>query len=474
VPNWFSHLLLSGLLTVVGPRSADKVFLSLYVLTLPFAFRYAITAIRPDAGARLLLVLPFVYNNFVHLGFYNLAFSAVPFFVILGFWLRHEDRLTPRAGVILALLLTGLYFCHIVTLLLAFAALGVLAIAESVRGRTVRPLLFVAASALPALGLAARFLRSRDEVGYEPGPSAYLRLWELLRLKELVSFDILESWPSTVLAFALLLTAAVLVADKARRRVIERSDRLLLVAAACTAIYFTARTTILRSPSGTAGGGTTYDRVSLWIFLVLVLWLAVQPLSRRAERGLVALSLATSVAVLALRLPRYAELDDYLREYVSAGATLRRDAVLLPLGFAPQGVREDGTTLSLRVMPFLHAASWIAADRGVVDLLNYEADLGYFPVRFRPEANPYRLMRAGLETLPPCVSLNRYDRLGPRPLDYVLVWGARTTSRTHPCTAAILHHLDERYTKVFTSSPRGLAELYERKAAAADDDLDAR
>jgi hypothetical protein len=463
VPNWFSHLLLSALLTVVAPRSADKIFLSLYLLSLPFAFRYAITAIRPDAGQRLLLVLPFVYNNFVHLGFYNLAFSTVPFFVILGFWLRHEDRLTPRAGMILALLLTGLYFCHIVTLLLAFSALGVLAVAESARSRTVRPLVFVAAASLPALALAARFLASRDEVGYEPGPSAYVRLWELLRLKELVSFDIGEVWPSTVLALALLSTVIVLVVDKARRHAVERSDGLLLVAGACTAIYFTARTTILTSPSGTAGGGTTYDRVSLWIFLTLVLWIAVQPLSRRAERGLVAVSLAATLAFLALRLPRYAELDDYLAEYVSAGATLRRDSVLLPLGFAPQGVREDGTTLSLRVLPFLHAASWIAADRGVVDLLNYEADLGYFPVRFRPEANPYRLMRAGLETLPPCVSLNRYDRLGPRTLDYVLVWGVRTGDQTHPCTAAILRHLDERYTRVFTSSPRGLAELYERK-----------
>src|SRR4029453_850828 len=119
----------------VGPRSADKIFLSLYVLALPFAFRYALTAFRPDAGVRMLFVLPFVYNHFLHLGFYNLALSAVPFFVILGFWLRHEDRLDTSATGALALLLTGLYFFHIVTLLLALAALGVLALAGSVARR---------------------------------------------------------------------------------------------------------------------------------------------------------------------------------------------------------------------------------------------------------------------------------------------------------------------------------------------------
>jgi hypothetical protein len=193
--------------------------------------------------------------------------------------------------------------------------------------------------------------------------------------------------------------------------------------------------------------------------------MAVQPLSRKAERALVALSLAATVGLMAVRLPRYAELDRDLAEYVSAGATLPRDAVLFPIGFTPEGVREDGSPLSLRVLPFLHAAAWIAAERGVVDLLNYEADLGYFPVRFRPEANPYRLMRTGLEMRPPCVSLNRYDRLGPRPLDFILVGGARYADRTHPCAQAIFRHLDERYDLVHTSAPRGLAQLYRRKAA---------
>jgi hypothetical protein len=469
VPNWVSHAILSALLTVVGPRSADKIFLALYVLALPFAFRYAVTAIRPDAGARLLFVLPFVYNHFLHLGFYNLALSAVPFFLILGFWLRHEDRLDTRAAGVLALLLTGLYFFHIVTLLLALAALGVLALAGSVAGRSPRPLVAVGAASLPALALAARFLRSRGGASYEPGPSVYVRLWELVRLKELVSFDLREAWPSTALAFALLAAAAVLLVGRARRRAFDRTDRLLLVVAACTAIYFAARTTVLRSPSGSVGGGTTYDRISLWIFLTLVLWLAVQPLSARAERLLVGLSLAATLAFLAVRLPRYGELDRDLAEYASVGATLPRDAVLLPLAFAPEGRREDGSALSVRVLPFLHAASWIAADRGVVDLLNYEADLGYFPVRFRPEANPYRLMRTGLETSPPCVSLNRFDRLGPRPLDYILVWGARFADRSHPCAAAIFRHLDERYTKVATSEPRGLAELYARTASPKEE-----
>jgi hypothetical protein len=469
VPNWFSHLLLSAFLPIVGPRTADKIFLTLYVLALPFAFRYALTAFRPDAGRRLLLVLPFVYNHFLHLGFYNLVFSAVPFFIVLGFWLRRESRFGPWEALPLVPLLLWLYFCHVIGFVLALAGLGALAGASAVRRRRDLPgaltlLLASGASAAPAVYLLFRFLRSRGAAAQEPGPPFGERLFELVRLQELVSYDPREAWIATALSVGLLAAAALLLATKVRRGCWHRGDSLLLVVAAVTAVYFAAQVTVLHSPGGSLGGGSIHDRVSLFVFLSLLLWLAVQPLGHRAERALVGMALAATVGLLAVRLPRLAELNDYLAEYLSAGATLPRDAVLLPLGFGPEGLREDGTSLALRVLPFLHAAAWIAAERGVVDLANYEADLGYFPVRFRPEANPYRILRRGLETSPPCVSLNRYDRLGPQPLEYILVWGARDADRSHPCAQAVFRHLDERYTRVSASFPRGLAELYRRKA----------
>jgi len=87
---------------------------------------------------------------------------------------------------------------------------------------------------------------------------------------------------------------------------------------------------------------------------------------------------------------------------------------------------------------------------------------------FREGANPYRLMRTGLETVPPCVSLHRYDRMGPRPLDFILVWGAARADPRHPCTAEILAHLAEGYERVFVSAPNGRAELYRRKPEVAE------
>ena len=202
VPNWFSHLLLSAVLPIVGPRIADKIFLTLYVLALPFAFRYALNAFRPDAGARMLLVLPFVYDHFLHLGFYYLVFSAVPFFIVLGFWLRRESRFGPWDALLLMPLFLWLYFCHVIGFVLALAGLGALAGTSAFRRRqdprgALTLLLASGASAVPAAHLLFRFLRSRGAAAHEPGPPFGERLLELVRLQELVSYDPREAWIAT-------------------------------------------------------------------------------------------------------------------------------------------------------------------------------------------------------------------------------------------------------------------------------------
>ncbi len=138
------------------------------------------------------------------------------------------------------------------------------------------------------------------------------------------------------------------------------------------------------------------------------------------------------------------------------------------MSFAHQGHRLDGSPVSWRVEAFLHGGAYLAAERRVVDFTNYEADLGYFPTLFRRDANPYRWLRGGQELQTPCLDFSRYDRRGPRRLDFVLVWAAVHADRKDPCAAAIFEHLERHYELVHTSSPRGLAQLYRRR----DEEMD--
>jgi hypothetical protein len=486
-PNWLSHLALAGLMTVASPLLAEKLFLTAYVLLLPLAFRYALGALRPEARGLWPLVLPFVYNHFLHLGFYNLAFAAIPFFLVLGFWLSRGGRLGPGETASLGLLLLGLYFCHLITLLLTLGALGVLALwvslalpgagetslrdaggGDSPRWRTAGARGFaLGLAALPAVFLVARFLGRQQTDPSEPGPTFLERWSDLWRLRELASHDPRELWLTSLLGVGTLVAVAWALAARRRAAGDETTaparpagsrDGLLLVAAAYAAVYFLAPVTALSRP-----GSTTHDRVSLYVFLALVLWLAAEDLGPRSRKALVAMSLALTAGLVALRFPHYAEMNDLLAEYLSVAERLPRHATLLPISFSHQGRRPDGTTVSWRVEAFLHAGAYLAVNRGLVDLTNYEADLTYFPTLFRREANPYRWLRGGQETDPPCVDLGRYDRHAPRPLDFVLVWGAAYAGRSDPCTQAMFKHLEERYERIATSAPRGLVELFRRR-----------
>jgi hypothetical protein len=135
---------------------------------------------------------------------------------------------------------------------------------------------------------------------------------------------------------------------------------------------------------------------------------------------------------------------------------------VLALSFTHQGVREDGREPAWRVAPFRHAASRLAAGRGILNVDNYEASVLYFPVIFQPRANPYALLGASLDRMPACVHIGRFNRLGVRPIDFVLLWGSGQADENDPCVAATLRQVTEGYRLVYVSTPHRRVELYKR------------
>ena len=465
-PNWFTHASLAGLLSVLGPVAAEKLFLTAYVLALVASFRFALSVLRPEAAALFGVVLPFVYDEALHLGYYNRGFASVPLLLVLGFWIRRRGRLGGRGTAVLGMLLLWLYFCAAAALLVTLLSLASLLVAVTLdeRGRGLpdwtlslrRRLLGLGAASLAPLVLLARFqtLQSGGIAG--AGPGGLERLRGLLTLEWLVSLDAREIWLSTALAAALAVVLLATVAARGAR--LHWHDALLVAAALCTVGYFWAPS--VRVAGTGPWGGSGHDRLALYVPLLLLLWLGAQPLSRRLRRLLLVSTIGVSLGLLAVRLPRYAELDAHLREYLSIGPWLPEGATLLPLGFAHQGRFDDGRPIAERTWPFRHAASWFVASLGVVNVDDYEAEVPFFPVVLRPGYDPYRLLGSSLDRLPGCVRLDRFNRLAPRPAEFVLLWGARWAARGDPCAERLFTIVRTQYQHVYTSLPRGQAELY--------------
>jgi len=473
-PNWSTHLLLAGLLWVFPPLISEKILLSGYVLLLPLSARYALRALSPGSEFLALLAFPFIYNLLLTMGFYNFVYSLPVFFFFVGLWLKNRGGLSARAIAKLASLALLLFFCHLVSLVMAMCLIAVavlwLTVADAwtrIRSNSggLRSALAAAGSGhlpaliafIPALILAAVFL-SRRGIGGFPSPPFHELLKRLINLDSLASHNARELILSTALAGLFGAMTIYMIAMKARERRLEPLDVLLLVAGLYLVVYFSA-------PSGLSGGGFLTHRLNLFPYFALLLWLGAQKWSQ-IPRGIIRLAAVMLAAgIVVLQSLSYAAINEQLDEYLSGMNMIEKNSTLLPLCYSPFGRGSDEGRLSARVGMFLHAAGYIAAERRAVELDNYEANSDYFPTMYRPERNPevhLALREGGLEKQPPCVDLLSYAARTGGTVDYVLVWDLRRELMTHRCVRVVLEQLSAGYDLVHTS-PAGLMQLYRRK-----------
>ena len=263
------------------------------------------------------------------------------------------------------------------------------------------------------------------------------------------------------MALLAALTVYVLLARASLRRCTVW-DGFLLLGAINVGVYLVA-------PSEVSDVSYIQDRLSLFPFFAIVLWLAAHAYSARARYWARIGALVLAVSILGLHAEKYRASNEYLNEYVSANDMIEPNSTLLPIFFSQVGNPSNGRPLSMRSALLLNSAGYIAAERGVVDLGNYEAgQTMYFPIVFRTGLNPavhldYQPLdadSADLQGVPQGIS-SYPDRTGGR-IDYVLLWGLRDDQRSKAALQSLLTQLRNGYTRIYWSKPRGLAELYRR------------
>ena len=478
-PTWLAHLVLAGLMYIVPIFIVEKIFLSGYIVLLPLSIRYTLRGIRPDAGFLTFLMFPFIYNYPLHMGFYSFCYSLPVFFFLVGYWIRNHDQLSLRTAIKLAFLSLLLYFCHIVSLVMAYVGIALLTVwlilfdlirdkpgfrfnfqvLRKAFGRRVLPLIL---AFLPTVIVVLMFLSWEGIESPETGirRSFHWLLRDLIQMEPLVSFQREESLCSIGLGVLFAGLFLYLVVSKMRQRQSDRWDGLLAAILGYVLIYFLA-------PNAISEGSFITDRLNLYPFFGIVLWLGVSSYPRIVKQGGVLAAIVIAAAFLGLHTLKYSELNHYLAEYLSGMHLIEPNKTLLPLAFDSRGHGPDGRVLSLKVRPFLHASGYIAARRHVVDFTNYEAGaFNCFPVLFRPNLNPYDhigMKGRSIVREPPQVDFLTYAGRTGGKVDYVLVWGIQERQRDHEATKSIDQQLKKGYELIYTSPKTGLMQLYKRK-----------
>jgi hypothetical protein len=478
-PNWLGHLILAGLMTILPLLIAEKVLLTGYLLLLPISVYYALNGIRPGAGWLTVLIFPFVQHFLYHMGFHNFCYSLAVFFLVIGYWVRVQDRFGLRQLAVLAGLILLLYFCHLVAVVMALMAVGGLGLlgtliewrtvpAEKRWGVLLHRLVLPMAAFVPTVALGFAFV-GRQGTGSAWAYSAAELFKRLRQIEVLVSYRVplpgpiyLEPLLVQSVFWELMILAVVVLLTRVRRRLWNRGDGVLALVVLATIAYFTA-------PSTLSGGQFVNTRLSLFPFFFLILWLSVHSFGTGTKRILQVTGTLLVLGLLGLHIIAYASFNEYLKEYVSVAPQLEADRTLLPMPFSRELQTENGRLAASKIGVFRHAAGYLAAERGVIDLENYEATTRYFPFKYREEINPYRRLGLGegadrgLQAEPPEVDIVAYEKNTGKRVDYVLVWNVLPEQRDTPAGKKIFEQIDRGYELTYTS-PRQLLRLYRRKS----------
>jgi hypothetical protein len=465
LPNWTVHLLLAGLMNVFPALVAEKLFLSIYVVSYPLAFRYCARGITPAARVGAFLVFPLIFNFLLQKGYYNFSFSVVFYFICVGYWLRNRSDLTARKMAALSLLFILLYFCHLVSTTLACVTIGVLWLwflfvdlhrsenaaspgSTSVWGASIGIAARTLLAMLPVVSLGFWYVmhQGASAAGRRPASQKFREIFTSEHAHQMRELLVWIPWES----FLLVLAICMLVM-RMRSRVggPRKQDGPLLVVAAMALIY-------LAVPSEIGQGGGIEPRMVLYLWLTLALWLAIQTYSQFVGRAIVAVAAAATLLMVSMNAITYSKINDYLREYMTAAPLIKSDKTLLSLDL------EDKRGI-LFVHPFQHAGSYIAAEREVVDFTNYEASTDYFPIRYLPAADPNTSMGDG-EQRPYNINILGYNKNSGRSLEYVLLWGGNDPQTSErPDVKSIMGQLAAGYEQIYVSPQRGMVRLYHRK-----------
>ncbi|MFN7119212.1 MAG: hypothetical protein ACK4TA_20605, partial [Saprospiraceae bacterium] len=403
-----------------------------------------------------LLALPFVYNHVFQMGFYNFSFSLVFGFFLIGYWLKWQEDFTDVRKFWFALLGLLCVFSHPVGLLVSLSAIGLLFLAHNVTDykQFWQRVLDVLLPLLPTIMVMLGFFYWKNGAtsgGKEPFSDL---LNNFLDLTALVALNHAERPVAQAVAifFALLLIIGII--QRIRHFSLQKKDVFFIIFLFWLILY-------LNLPGAVAGGGITGIRIQFIPYLLLIFWLANLDWQRFLQWFIGGVGIASALILLGIRLPTYQKLSLAIAEIRTAAPYIENEKTVLNLTYAFNGKNPDGSMIADANYLFLHAADYVAVDRYVIMMPNYEGGTYNFPLIWRWQYEPFAQI-GNLEGIPPQANFLDFTQRTGGQIDYVLTSWLDDQWKDHPNTQHVLQQLEQGYELIFTS-PQGIVKLYRRK-----------
>jgi len=437
VPNWTGHLVLMlGMLVGLPAFLAEKVLLLCIGIGLPLAFYSLVKKIRSEVpGPLSLLILPFVYTFLFGLGFYNFTLGLVFFLLTLRQWFSIREQPDFGKNILLFVGIALCYFSHLLSFVMLAISLLVLVLSDYFsstdkvhRKQIFRNALAVLTLFIPFLALFAFFYLKRDGAS-----GAQLSMQELVEIlvgiRSLVIYNFGHEYGKTTLIYHVLMVLSVGAAflfskEEVRSKVFwSRLSWAILTLISLILLFV--------MPDSSSGGGYISQRISLFLFFFVLLWinenLYPKMLARAAAGLVVILHFMLVVQYIKVAATQNKEAG-YMAE---VAGHIKPGSVVLPIRSSWNWL--DG-----------HFSNYLGIDKPLTILENYEASTGYFPVLWNDERVPAFEIGYGASD---CAYWKKGNAVVAQP-DYIVFWGVKDPEA---CEAGLLETVQQHYELVYTS-----------------------
>jgi hypothetical protein len=466
-PNLFSNVFLAFLLNFFPPFIAEKLFITFLVISLPLSFRFAIRTINSENLYLSVFVFIFTNSFFLSFGFYNFQWSLVFFNIFLGMYLKSTET-GLKQSIRLAFLFLLIYFTHPVALILGISIIGFDLInlyfnevfLKKVRFKQfLRPVLNKILIFLPALILFTIYFfsqKSESEAIFNLKFNNKV-IVNLFTLNHLYVFSKFEIIPFVLFMIFNIILFVKNIKDFIGKISNAKLRSLLFLIIFCLFIYFFISDKL-------TGGYFLITRITIFIYITIIL---INAFIAREKLKFASMFVGTLIAlsILFIRYPYQKDLGNVIVDFTALKDKIPPHSSVFYAGLSNNGnIGPYNIPTSLNIL--VHMSSYLGTFKTLMIFNNYEANTRYFPIRWKETTNPYTFLSndevVGMESNPPDININRYNKMIKEPVKYIIIWGDHKKFSDNKKYISLLTQVMPDYDLIY-KTPDGLTQLYRYK-----------
>lgn len=456
-PNWMSHLVIGFFLQIFPSWLADKLFQITYVVAFAYGFRYLIKSIHTENTFLSFLFFPFLFTLPFQQGFYNYVFALALLFWTVGYYINQKNDIqSPLQQLKLCGLFLLMSFTHGMPTIYAMMLIGLIWLTDNFKfiipfdfKKLLNSFSKFLLVLIPTIILMFSFVVKK---GFDTVPHTWTaseKFIHFLQFYTSKSTRNSEQYPAIAVGILLLIFIVLFLISFRQKKSINPMLGYVFLAFGIYLLY-----AYVTCPHSIGGAGSIDIRLAYLPPIFLILYFATKQWNANNKQFFIVASILISSTFLVIRFPYVMKANAIGKEMMQAGKFIHDKSVVLNLHFNDWQPQKSGDSLFQIDGSFIHFTDFLGAEKKkhVIMLMNYEAEIYYFPVNWRSNKNPRETLKMMLPgNYPPCGDYRLYEKNTHQNIDYILFQNWKEDYKKQSCVDSTLKIIESNFTKIFES-----------------------